>query len=161
MNIYVIETTEDLLWLKLYGNGQIKVVFYDVVRPFELDDFPETIETLHIRYCMIEQRLCNLPTSIIELGFYHNMDNIEELDVPQTVRCLSFSVCVSQKLLDNLPPWIQSIYIYYKSLLHYEYSNMPVGLQHLYFEFIEESPHKLDQLPPGTRLVVNKSKRYT
>jgi hypothetical protein len=158
MNIYVVETTDDLLWLKLYSVGQIKTVFYDIVRSFERDDFPDTVRTLHIRYCMLEQGLENLPDTIQEVGFYHNMDNIEEIRVPRSVKILSFNVCVSQRLLDNIPAWITGIYIYYKSLAHHDYSNLPVGLEHIYFEFAETTPYKFELLPAAAMVVINKSR---
>jgi hypothetical protein len=155
MNIFVVEDVEDLRWLRLYSPPSVQVIFYDIVRSFEPDDFPKYVTAIHLRYCMVQQNFSCLPATVTELGFYHNMDQFEELDIPETVKSISFSVYVGQRLLDNLPPWLKKLAIYYKSCYQQQFNNLPVGLEFLYFEYSSFINNQLNLLPCKTSLIMN------
>jgi hypothetical protein len=156
MNTFVVETMQDLSWLRQNYFPNIKIIFYYLVRPFEPDDFPSSVTSIYIRYCMVEQNFSNLPCNVKEIGFFHNVDSLDRLDLPTTVQSISFSVCVGQKLLDNLPPWLKRLAIYYRSAYNQSFGNLPVGLETLYFEYLRPCKENLLELvPPRTEVSVN------
>ncbi len=147
-NTFVISNENDLSIIQLSIYKYVECVYYLIIRPFEIGDFPQNIKRISIQYCMIDQNLHNLPVSIEEVSFYQNIDNIDISLLPKTVKIISFEYYVNQNIIDNLPSWIEELNIFFRrNSFNMSFDNLPVGLRKLKFCNNKWVNLKLDFLP--------------
>jgi hypothetical protein len=134
LNTFIVSSVYDLNLLRLSMYKYINVVYYDIIRPFEKNDFPQNISVVHLKYSMIQQNFAYLPENVTEICFHHNVENLDLDSIPKTVLTLSFYIPIGQSVVDNLPCWLRHLKIYFFSRTFQSYDNLPVGLQSIYFD---------------------------
>lgn len=161
-NTFIVSSVYDLYLLRLSLYKYVNVVYYDIIRPFEKNDFPQNISVVHLKYSMIEQNFSCLPKNVKEICFHHNVENLDLNLIPKTVSTLSFYIPIGQSVVDNLPTWLKHLKIFFFSRTFLSYDNLPVGLESIYFEKKEiktditgKKSIDLSYIPPNCVIFIN------